>query len=269
MSTLLNISGKIDPPTVAIFDAVGSVTGELGMPYVVVGASARDLVLHYGHGVPLQRATRDVDFAIEVPDWAAFHVLKNKLVDQGFRTGKSQHRLYSPNDVIVDLVPFGKVEDENASIAWPPKGETVMNVLGFQEACDHAEWVRVQDEPVLDIPVATPAGMVLLKLIAWTDRASDMRRKDAVDIAYLLSMYERIPKIQDALYGERSDIMNRYDWDITQSSAYLLGEHSLGIAQEQTRLMIARLANGGISGRRREILIAEMGTQNSDADSTR
>jgi len=41
------------------------------MPYVVVGATARDLVLHYGHGAAIRRATQDVDFAIEVPDWPA------------------------------------------------------------------------------------------------------------------------------------------------------------------------------------------------------
>ncbi len=51
-----------------------------------------------------------------------------------------------------------------------------MKVLGFQEACDNAEWVRIQENPELDVPVATPAGMSLLKIIAWTDRAGDLRR---------------------------------------------------------------------------------------------
>lgn len=265
MSTSLNISGKIDPATVAIFEAVGGAARALGMPYVVVGATARDLVLHYGYGVPLERMTRDVDFAIEVPDWAAFNVLKNKLEELGFRADTAQHRLFSPANVTVDIVPFGQVEDEKAVIAWPPKGETVMNVLGFQEACDHADWVRIQDAPELDVPVATPAGMALLKLIAWTDRAADLRRKDAVDIAYLLSTYEKLPRVTDALYVDRSDIMELYDWDITPSSAHLLGQHALDIAQENTRLEIARFAGDEIKGRRREVLISEMCTQRSDA----
>lgn len=265
MSASLNISGQIDPATVAIFEAVGGVARELDMPYVVVGATARDLVLHYGYGVPLQRATRDVDFAIEVPDWAAFDVIKSKLEAQGFKADRAQHRLYSPANVTVDIVPFGQVENDNAVIAWPPNGTTVMNVLGFQEACDHANWVRIQDDPVLDVPVVTPAGMMLLKLIAWADRAADLRRKDALDITYLLSTYERIPSVTDTLYDDRTEIMNQYDWDITLSSAHLLGDHSGSIARDNTRSQIASLAAGRIGGRARETLIEEMCTRRSDS----
>ena len=46
----LDISGKIDPQTAAVYGAVGKAAQQLGMPYVVVGASARDLVMHYGYG---------------------------------------------------------------------------------------------------------------------------------------------------------------------------------------------------------------------------
>ncbi|MES9856486.1 MAG: hypothetical protein ABW166_07785 [Sedimenticola sp.] len=82
MSTLLNIAGKIDPDTIAIFETVSQAMAELEMLYVVVGATARDLVLHYGHGAKIERATHDVDFAIEVPSWAAFEALKDKLCEQ-------------------------------------------------------------------------------------------------------------------------------------------------------------------------------------------
>lgn len=163
-STSLNIAGKIDPNIVTIFEIVSQALADIEIPYVVVGATARELVLHYGHGAKIERATQDVDFAIEVPNWKAFETLKEKLCEQGFKATQAQHRLISPTDGIVDIVPFGRIEDEEASIAWPPKGEVTMNVIGFQEAYDTAEWVRIQDEPELDIPVATPAGMMLLKL---------------------------------------------------------------------------------------------------------
>jgi len=150
MSTLLNIAGKIDQQTAALFKMVSSAIADLDMPY--------------------------------------------------------------------------NVEDGQASIAWPPEGKVKMNVLGFQEACDAAEWVRIQDEPELDVPVATPAGMALLKIIAWTDRASDLRKKDAMDIAYLLTTYEAIQEVIDALYDDdNTHIMERYGWDITQAAAHLLG----------------------------------------------
>jgi len=87
-------------------------------------------MLHYGHGAAIRRATQDVDFAIEVPDWTAFEVLGGQLGEQGFRTTRARHRLISPSDVVVDIVPFGQLENKDSSIAWPPRGEVVMNVLG-------------------------------------------------------------------------------------------------------------------------------------------
>jgi len=123
MSTLLNISGKIDPRICEVFNSINRVLTELKMPYIVVGATARDLVLHHGYGARIQRATDDVDFAIEVADWNVFEILKMKLIEKGFRETKAQHRLLSPADMVVDIVPFGDVEDEESSIAWPPKGD--------------------------------------------------------------------------------------------------------------------------------------------------
>lgn len=72
----LNISGKIDSDTVALYESVSDAANRLTIPFVVVGASARDIVLHYGHNARIQRATADVDFGIQVPDWSAFEALK-------------------------------------------------------------------------------------------------------------------------------------------------------------------------------------------------
>jgi len=154
-SISLDISGKVEPHIVELLKTVSEVLAELEMPYVIVGAYARDLVLHYGHGADIQRATDDVDFAIEVPDWNAFNVLKDVLSEKGFSTTRRQHRLISSNDTVIDIVPFGAIEDEQANIAWPPSGEEKMNVLGFNEACDNAEWVKIQTNPEFNIPVAS------------------------------------------------------------------------------------------------------------------
>ena len=68
-------------------------TTELVISYVVVGASARDLVLHYGYGARVKRATADIDFGIQVPDWDTFESIRHKLIESGFEETKSQHRL--------------------------------------------------------------------------------------------------------------------------------------------------------------------------------
>jgi len=258
-STLLNIAANIDPSTRMLLEAVHRASQELGIPYVVVGATARDLVLHYGHGARVQRATRDVDFAIEVPSWDAYYALKRQLCEQGFKPGQPQHRLLSSDDTPVDIIPFGPIEDQNASIAWPPGGEVVMCVLGFQDAHDAAEWVRIQDEPELDVPVATPSGMALLKLIAWMDRGGDERKKDALDIAYLLSTYDTIQEVTDALFDEdNASIMETYGWDITLAAAHLLGQHANRIARQETINKIILLAGGELDGLNLERLAEEM-----------
>jgi len=258
-STLLNISGKIDSRFSEVFESVNSVLSALNIPYIVVGATARDLVLHHGHGAKIQRATDDVDFAIEVPDWDAFNVLKYKLGEKGFKQTSAQHRLLSPTETVIDIVPFGDVENEDASIAWPPKGEVVMNMLGFKEACDNAEWVRVQEEPDLDIPVATPVGMSLLKIISWTDRVIELRNKDAKDISYILSTYELIPEVKDTLYAEEK-ILKTYDWDVKQAGACLLGQRARNIAKEDTVRMIEALQQKILPGLHLDFLTEEMCT---------
>jgi len=134
---------------------------------------------------------------------------------------------------------------------------TIMNVLGFKEACDNAEWLRIQDEPVLDVPVATPVGMSLLKIISWADRAIELRNKDAKDIAYLLSTYELIPEVKDALYSEEL-ILETYDWDVMQAGACLLGRRARDIAREETVRMIDALRQEELPGLHLDLLTEEM-----------
>ena len=223
----------------------------------MVGASARDLVLHYGYGSRIERATADIDVGIEVPSWDAFQVLKEKLLEGGFSPTDAEHRLLSPDGTEVDIIPFGPIEDEHAEIAWPPDGDWVMNVLGFSEALENAQDVRIQEEPVVEIPVATPEGMVLLKLIAWVDRTPDMRSRDAKDLKYLLSTYENIPEVENELH-QNQELMEGYNWDLTLAAAYQLGVDAEAIAEDPTFDAIAELLEDDREKLSVETLIEEM-----------
>lgn len=61
---LLNISAKIDPALANLCAIVAECATQLQIPYLIVGATARDMVLHYGYGAKIQRATADIDFAL-------------------------------------------------------------------------------------------------------------------------------------------------------------------------------------------------------------
>ena len=254
---LLNISQKIESSVADLCAIVAGCATTLQIPYLIVGASARDMVLHYGYGAKLQRATADIDFALQVPSWDAFAALRRELIRNNFSETNAAHRLIGPNNWPIDIVPFGGVADESANIQWPPSGDFVMNVLGFVEAFNHANIVRLSDMPILDVPVASPEGMTILKLIAWTDREIEQRNKDAKDLAYLLTTYEDIPTISDQLYSE-STLMELYGWDMTLASAHQLGINVKQITLPQTQVVIASLLNNQHPRLKLERLINEM-----------
>ena len=241
-------------------EQIGHAVATQGISALLVGATARDLVLHYGYGATIRRATRDIDFGVQVTSWQAFQQLREQLMATGWNTTPAlPHRLISPDRVQVDLVPFGDaVTDHAGQIAWPPSGEIVMTVLGFQEALDHALQVRVNGQPPIDVLVASPAGSTLLKLVAWSEREGSFRRKDAIDLAYLMSQYEIVPDVLGRLYGDEADILARYGYDPKIAGAWLLGHDIAQLAQAETGKYLSRLLTDGMVGRSMDQLILDM-----------
>ena len=231
MNELLNLVGKIETSIVSTLSAVDDIATKLKVPYLIVGATARDFVLHHGYGAPIQRATTDIDLAVQVETWDEFNGVKESLVANGFTTTQTQHRLVSPDKIPIDVVPFGNIEEGNSSIAWPPEGEVKMNVTGFQEAIDNAQSVTISADPEVTCPVVTPEGLMILKLICWSDRARELRNKDASDIRYLLKTYSTLKNINEDLYDdEKFTELARYDWDLELAACHLMGQNCSEIA---------------------------------------
>jgi predicted nucleotidyltransferase len=255
---LRDISGKISPELVEVCRCVSVAAKALGVPYVVVGAAARDLVLHYGYGAPVVRATMDVDFGIQVADAAAYEELKRRLEEEGFETTRTAHRLRSKAGTLVDLVPFGPIAREDGQVLLPPDETHEINVIGFEEACDTADMVVLQTNPEVAVPVASPPGLTLLKLVAWTHRETGERKKDAADLTYLLENYEKIPTVEETLYGEKKEVLERYGWDLSLGGAHLLGSEVSAIASTPAKRIVSDLLHDRIEGRRMESLEYEM-----------
>ncbi len=260
-STSLDIAGKIDPATAEVLELVEQIASGLELPYVVIGATARDLVLHNHYGAKIRTNTLDVDFAIQVPDWSAFKRLGQALLDRGYSATGRAHRFVGPSHAWLDILPFGGVDEAGAKIAWPPSGDIEMSVLGLAEALETAVFVRVTADPSLAIPVATPVGIIVLKLIAWTDREDPTERiKDARDIAYILASYELIPEIKDACYGDE-ELMEAHGWDITLAAAEMLGRHVAPMLLHDTAAMLDQLIDEGMGKLDLERLAEESCTQ--------
>lgn len=236
-STLIDLRGKLPDGMDDVYRVVQAVATELELEILVVGAMARDLVLVHGFNARLERGTRDIDFAVQVRDWASFAKLAEGLISKGFvRAENIAHRFYlkRENELTweIDLVPFGELADSSGNIKWPPDESIEMSVLGFDEAFEHAFVVEMgNDSPSFKMRVVSPAGMSFLKLISWLERVPSMRTKDAQDIKYLMKSYYKIPDVFDRMYEEGD--MKAEDWDQDRASARILGRDAANIIGQE------------------------------------
>ena len=163
----------------------------LGIATLIAGAFARDLHLVYRYGIDVQRQTEDLDLAFALSDWAVFEALTERLTASGAfgPSANAAHRLRHRTGLPVDFVPFGKVETTERKIAWPPRGEVVMDVFGFREALVTAHEVLLPGDARTKV-VSLPA-LALLKIVCWQDRHYAFPRKDAHDLHLILQNYLR------------------------------------------------------------------------------
>ena len=237
MTISLDVSNKLPDGLVEVYSQVQRAASALDIPLLIVGATARDIILVHGYNAAIERGTLDVDFGIEVPSWEHYQKIRDSLIKSGFTAHpKKTHQLNTTDSNNlpweVDLIPFGGVSDAEGQITWPPEHDFQMSVLGFDEVYKQAWDVLLNKEPALHVKVASPAGILLLKLIAWTERGSEYQGKDAIDIYYVIKHYSKIPDIFEALY-ER-DYMELQDYDDMKASAMMLADEVAAMAHGDT-----------------------------------
>ena len=242
-NTSIEITNKLPQEMVEIYSDIAAHTNALDINYLVVGAMARDLVLVHCYGAKVERATRDIDIGINVASWADINALKKRLLAAGYKADSNKwHRLTCQDSAgqpwEIDILPFGDIAAQDATISWPPKQETVMTVWGFSEAVEHALAVQISNDPKIIIPVASPAGGCILKLVSWLDRESDLKAKDASDFEYLIRSYTKIPEIHEAIYQE--GLVEKQEWDESKASAMKLGQDAGAIALPGTQAYLQR-----------------------------
>jgi len=77
----LDLSSKVPTGQVNIIRRVVRTATNQGLSRLfIVGAQARDLILQYAYGLPVRRATNDIDFGIVLETWDEFARLRNALI---------------------------------------------------------------------------------------------------------------------------------------------------------------------------------------------
>jgi predicted nucleotidyltransferase len=239
----LDLSNKVPAPHVDVIRRVVHTATNLGLTRLfIVGAEARDLILQYAYEVPVRRATNDIDFGIVVETWDEFAKLREALVTAGgFQPHPhKQQQLLHEEGAMIDLVPFGNLEQSSGLIVWPPDFAIEMSTVGFREA--YASSIDVRLDEGLVVKVASLTGLALLKLIAWSDRQYE---RDAQDFALIMRHYLDAGN-QDRLYGERGDcldLLNDEDFDYDRAGARVLGRDIGRTLSEESRAVIEQVVS--------------------------
>lgn len=199
-----------------------------GIHYYLIGANARDIALYKAAAKP-SRATADIDFAVMVADHASFEALKTDLKKYGFDDTKGQmpyRLLHTQSNTVIDLLPYGKIaQDDTVSFA---ELQIELSTVGMAEVATATE---VFEHPAgLSIPVSPAHGLVILKLIAWSEKPD--RTKDLSDIAELVEaawpLYEPELYVENAAHA---DVFNAEDFETSTAAALVMGRKMQEVLQ--------------------------------------
>jgi predicted nucleotidyltransferase len=227
----------LSPSLLMLVRALDGVAKQLQIPYFVIGATARDILIEHVYGLETTRATRDIDFAVAVSSWEKFARLKEHLIATGaFQAEEQSHRLtfgQHSGAYPLDLVPFHGVE-RNGEIAWPPAGDFVMNVAGYREALDSA--LDVEIEPGFSVKIVSLPAMVILKILAWNDRPE--REKHATDVLLIFQHYHQAGQF-DRLYDDNNiALLEKHGYDLELAGAALLGRDARRDVAKETLVQV-------------------------------
>lgn len=166
-----------------VFDSIDEIMLHHKIPYYLIGVSAIALEL-LKKGVKPSRGTKDIDFAIMISSIKEYEDLSASLVNAGFNKVKAPWTFYSEKfNIAIDLLPFGEIEEQDT--VQFNKRYSDLHVLGFKEVLEDPDKVEIEDK-IVNIPPLP--GMVVLKLVAWSDRPEE-RENDLTDILRIIEHY--------------------------------------------------------------------------------
>lgn len=200
------------------FDCIDEVMKGLQIPYYLIGVTAIALEL-LKDGIKPSRGTKDIDFAVMISSLDEYDKISDALSIRGFNKVAAPWTFYSEQfKVSIDLLPFGEIE-ENFTVNFNER-YTDLHVLGFREVMEEAVKVEIEDK-IADIP-ALP-GMVILKLIAWSDRPEE-RENDLSDILKIIQHYYDLK--WDEIVEFHYDTLDKDPFDQLLIAAEVLGRNS-------------------------------------------
>ena len=119
---------EVDVALFEVLAAFSAAADQVNAKWLVIGATARIMLLEQIYGWPQGIGTQDIDFAVQVGDWEHYKLLceyitRNDVFEADRKPAK---RFRSKEDTVFDLVPYGGVENEVQQVFWPLNNDDVM-----------------------------------------------------------------------------------------------------------------------------------------------
>ena len=247
-----------------VYRIIEQVCAAFGIHYYLIGANARDVAL-FRAGTKPTRGTADVDFAVMLPDMEGHEAFKTKLKTQGFEDahGGMPYRLFHrSSNTVIDLLPYGQIAQEN-TVSFTERS-VELSTVGMDEVGQHTEAFELKDVG-LSVPVTPAHGIVILKMIAWSETPS--RTKDLDDIATLLEaawgLYQDELFVEDA---EHADVFDADDFDTEVAGATVMGRKMNDILMHNSQLKatINKMIADDLSATAGPISVVIAGTMKKD-----
>lgn len=211
------------PELVHLGELAGAINAAAGnVRWLLIGAMARDLLMQYGHGIRIRRATDDVDLALAVEGWEHFDRVREQLLAASVfvEVPGVWHQLRYRAQFRVDLVPFGGVERADGTIAWPPADTPEMSVHGLTQALQSAETILLpggHEIKAIKLPM-----LVYVKIIACSERHARRPGVDLSDAVFILANYLECGN-RERLFEDEDDLLEDPDFDYEPAGAILAG----------------------------------------------
>jgi hypothetical protein len=167
-----------DDKLLEAMEAAVGVAEVSGHELMLVGAWARDLALGASENLA---KTRDVDFALRADSWPEVHRYFDRASTRFDVSAADLTMRHRSSGAKVDVVPWGAVaDDERLRI---PNSNRELNLTGLQEVFELSSRMAVGG---VEVAVPSPAGMLVLKLLACADRLAP---RDLNDVGELLRRF--------------------------------------------------------------------------------
>jgi len=197
--------------------------------FYLVGAVARDVWMNGVNKITPRRTTGDKDFGVLINNKGTYEALKEYLIaTEGFHPSKENaFVLLWKDNTEVDLMPFGKIEDEDRRVTVQGTGYTSLLVPGFTEVYENG-----LPELVLEgnhqFKFCTLPGIVILKMLAWDDRP-EVRRDDIIDISDILNHFFNM--YDEEIWNNHNDLFEDENDDLKHIAAKVMGREMSKIAK--------------------------------------